>query len=496
MSLATTSHDLKSLIRSWHPIVVIETVEEERVRNLLTLVAADLRIPLYEWSITEGLRRHRSAAVFEGTESVTGLLRELRAIPNEGIFLLKDFSQHLSGGAVTRTFREIAQTFAKSSSVLILTGDPVELPPEVEHKAVWLELRLPDRDELREIVQSTLVSLRGREKFELALEKGDGESLLRALAGLTADQARHVLGWVIFQDARLDGSDVRRILDRKREILEDGGLLDYYPLDDNRFEVGGFARLKEWLARSQAGFSPRAAEYNLAPPRGILIVGVQGCGKSLAAKFVAREWKLPLLKLDGGKLYDKYVGETERNLRRAIDVAESMAPAVLWIDEIEKVFGHGAHSEYDAGLSRRIFGSFLTWLQEKKKNVFVVGAANDLLSVPPELLRKGRFDEIFFVDLPVAEERESIFEIHLRLRNQKPEEFDLGALSTAAEGFSGAEIEQAVIGSLYRAIHDKKEPSTELLLEEIAATVPLSVSRAEDVERIRQTAAGRFVNVR
>ncbi|HSN68404.1 MAG TPA: AAA family ATPase, partial [Thermoanaerobaculia bacterium] len=227
-----------------------------------------------------------------------------------------------------------------------------------------------------------------------------------------------------------------------------------------------------------------------------LIVGVQGCGKSLAAKFIARTWKLPLLKLDGARLYDKYVGETEKNLRRAIAVSESMAPAVLWIDEIEKVFAQSSSSEYDGGLSRRIFGSFLTWLQEKEKPVFVVGAANDLFAVPPEMLRKGRFDEIFFVDLPDEAERADIFRIHLRLRNQKPETFDVARAASASEGFSGAEIEQAVIGSLYRALHAKRAPSTELLLQEIAGTVPLSVSRREDLDRIRETARGRFVNVK
>ena len=224
-----------------------------------------------------------------------------------------------------------------------------------------------------------------------------------------------------------------------------------------------------------------------------MIVGVQGCGKSLACKTVARDWGLPLLKLDAGRLYDKFIGESERNFRRAAELAESMAPCVLWIDEIEKAMAQGSDS--DGGVSRRIFGSFLTWMQEKKPGVFVVATANDLSALPPELLRKGRFDEIFFVDLPVAEERRAILDIHLRLRRQDPAKLDLPRLVAASEGFSGAEIEQAVIASLYRSLHEGRDLSSELLEAEMRATVPLSVTRREDVERLRATARERFVPV-
>ncbi|HEY0591744.1 MAG TPA: AAA family ATPase [Thermoanaerobaculia bacterium] len=494
--MPATAHELKCLVRSFQPIVVIETVEEERVDDLLAVVAADLRLPYYQWTVTDGLHRHGGSGAFEGTAPVPGLVQFLREQPTEGIFHLKDFAAHLDNAATARAMREVAQRFSRSSSVLVITGTAVELPRELDALAVRLELELPNRDELRALVQATLQSLSRSGQVAIELERGDGRALLDALTGLTAAQARHVLAYVILEDGRLDGADVRKVLDRKREILEGGGLLDYYPPEDGAWEIGGFRTLKAWLDRAKIGYTAAARSMNLTPPRGILVVGVQGCGKSLAAKFIARQWKLPLLKLDGARLYDKYVGETEKNLRRAISVAESMAPAVLWIDEIEKVFAEASSSEYDGGLSRRIFGAFLTWLQEKKKNVFVVGAANDLFSVPPELLRKGRFDEIFFVDLPDAGEREEIFRIHLRLRNQDPDGYDIARAAAASEAFSGAEIEQVVIGSLYRALHGKRTPSTELLLEEIKATVPLAVSRREDIERIRETAKGRFVNVR
>jgi SpoVK/Ycf46/Vps4 family AAA+-type ATPase len=234
---------------------------------------------------------------------------------------------------------------------------------------------------------------------------------------------------------------------------------------------------------------------NLAPPKGVLFVGVQGCGKSLAAKFIAKQWQLPLLKLDAGRLYEKYVGESEKNFRRATEVAEAMAPVVLWIDEIEKAFASGTSSDADGGLSQRLFASFLTWLQEKKEGVFVVGAANDVTRMPPELLRKGRFDEIFFVDLPSRDERMEIMRIHLRLRKQDPAQFDVGAIADATEGFSGAEIEQVVIAALYKSLHAKQPLSTDALLDAVHLTVPLSVSRREDVARLREMARGRFTPV-
>lgn len=244
------------------------------------------------------------------------------------------------------------------------------------------------------------------------------------------------------------------------------------------------------------GFSPEAARIGLAPPRGLLLVGVQGCGKSLAAKTVAQRWNMPLVKLDAGRLFDKYIGESERNFRHAIALAESMAPVVLWIDEIEKGMAPTGSSESDGGLSRRLFGSFLTWMQEKKAEVFVAATANNLSILPPELLRKGRFDEIFFVDLPEPDEREAIFHIHLRRRRQDPDSLDIAALVGASEGFSGAEIEQAVVAGLYRALYEARPLDTPMLLDELLSTVPLSVSRREDIERLRAGARARFVPVR
>ena len=329
----------------------------------------------------------------------------------------------------------------------------------------------------------------------MTLGSGDMDVLLRALSGLTLNQARQALAYAVLEDGRLAPDDIQRIIDRKAQLIHDGGLVEYFPLEENRFEIGGFATLKAWLDRAKVGFGAEARALNLTPPRGMLLVGVQGCGKSLAAKFVARHWRMPLLKLDAGRLYDKYIGESEKNFHRATALAESMAPAVLWIDEIEKGFVAGG-AEADGGVSQRLLASFLTWLQERKADVFVVATANDLDALPPELLRKGRFDEVFFVDLPDAAEREAIFRIHLRLRKQDPERVDLQRVVEASVGFSGAEIEQAVIGALYRALHAKRPLDTALVVEELGATRPLSVTRREEVERLRTMAQGRFVPVK
>ena len=377
----------------------------------------------------------------------------------------------------------------------MLTGDPISLPPELGSQAVHIRLQLPDAEELGGVLKTVLASLRTRHQVDVSIGPDDLERVINALSGFTVAQARQALAYVILEDGRLGPDDVGKLIDRKAQLIQDAGLLEYFPVDDNAYQLGGFGGLKAWLARARVGFSAEAAAMNLSPPRGVLLVGVQGCGKSLAAKVIAREWALPLLKFDAGRLYDKYIGETEKNFRRAVELAGTMAPAVLWIDEIEKGFGGGG-GEQDGGVSQRLLGALLTWLQERDDQVFVVATANDLFKVPSELLRKGRFDEIFFVDLPDDAERRAILGIHLGLRNQRPDDFDIGRLSAAADGFSGAEIEQAVIAAAYRALHAKTRLDTEIVLDELGGTVPLSVSRREDIERLRTTARGRFVSVR
>ena len=519
MALSTSVHDLRTLIRSSHPLVVIETVEEERVLALLQSVTAQERMPLFEWSITGGLTRaDEGTTLSKMTATPLAVLQHLHGLTVEAVFWLKDLGPHLQDPAVCRQLREVAAIYSRSRATCVLTGQPITLPLDLDKMAVRLDLKLPDRDELRSmlrgllqslgpratsrprsttLVQSILTSISDAKAAGHSPTTQESDAILRALQGLTLHQARQVIAQCIVERGTLSAGDVQTILQRKVQAIKDGGLLEYYPLEDNRFELGGFTNLKSWLDRAQVGFTAEAKALNLTPPRGIMLVGVPGCGKSLAAKAIAREWKLPLLKLDAGRLFDKFVGESEKNFRKAIEMAESLSPIILWIDEIEKAMVAGGGSgDADAGLSRRLFGAFLTWLQEKKQDVFVVATANDLSSLPPELLRKGRFDEIFFVDLPDDTERESIWKIHLSLRKQDSRQFDLGKIVSASDGFSGSEIEQAVVAALYRALHQKTPLTTDLLIEELTQTVPLSVTRREDIDTLRQTADGRFVNVR
>lgn len=491
----TSVHDLKSLVLSFHSLIAMETVEEDRARSLIREVATDLRLPLFEWSITEGLCRLRGATVDGTKDPLAALTHIARIDDSDAVYLLKDLAPHLTTPSLGRTLRDLGQKLVATRSAIILTGDPIELPKDLEALAIRFTMDMPDESELREVIRSVVDSMSVRQKVAVELSRGDALRLVQALSGLTLNQARQVIAEAIVMDGKLSADDIATVVRCKGKMIERGGILEFFPVEENRFQLGGFARLKEWLETSRVGFSAEARALNLAAPRGILLVGVQGCGKSLAAKFVAREWQLPLLKLDAGRLYEKYVGESEKNFRKATALAEAMAPVVLWLDEIEKVFAQGGSAEADGGLSQRLFGAFLTWLQEKKKEVFVVGAANDLMNVPPELLRKGRFDEIFFVDLPVERERVSIFGIHLSMRKQNPAAFELTRLAAATEGFSGAEIEQAVISALYRSLHKKQPLTTEALIEAANNTQPLSVSRREDVERIREIGQ-RFTPVR
>jgi hypothetical protein len=497
VSLSTSTHEIKALILSSHPVIAIETVEEERVRALLQSVSRQTQMPLFEWSVTRGFARSDLSAQINRTiAKPDALLSHLEDLREGIIVLLKDFSRHLEDATHARQFREMADRFIQKRSTAVLTGDTVQLPNDIETLTVRYRLKLPDREELDHVVRNVVASLNKQAAGARELPQKDYDALLRAMNGLTLNQARQAVSHAILEDGALTPRAVENVLGRKAQMIKEGGLLEYYPLADNRYELGGFANLKQWLARAQLGFSPEAKALNLSPPRGILLVGVPGCGKSLACKVIARDWKLPLLKLDAGRLFDKFVGESEKNFRKAVAMAESMAPCVFWIDEIEKGMVASGGGDADAGLGRRLFGAFLTWLQEKTQEVFVVATANDLSILPPELLRKGRFDEIFFVDLPNAEERTAILKIQLGVRKQDAGKFDQASITTACDGFSGAEIEQAVVASLYRALSQKKPLDTGLLLEEIRQTVPLSKTRREDIARLRETAKDRFVSVR
>jgi hypothetical protein len=510
MSFKASVQHFQTLVMSFHPVIVIETVEEERVQALIQAACSDMQMSVFEWSIAQGLMRSpdspdhrwqneyappgskRGQAIGKTTEPLD-MLRHIQDMSLKAIYWLKDFTGHLKDPVVARQFREVAHQFSLNRSTLVISGSGQTLPPEIAHDAVHFDIKLPEPEELYNAVADVVRVLKGRVKVELSPE--DIHDLVKALQGMTLSQTRKVVSYAALHDGKLNAEDVKRVLQRKARVIHEEGLLDYFPPETNLAELGGFEGLKRWLGYAKIGFTPQARKFNLPAPKGILIVGIQGCGKSLAAKTIARQWNLPLLKLDAGRLYDKYVGESDKNFRRAVTMAETMAPCILWMDEIEKSMGQSS-SDADGGLSRRLFGSFLTWLQEKSQEIFVVATANDLSAIPPELLRKGRFDEIFFVDLPEAHERQNILHIHLGRRNQGLAGYDIPALIAATDGFSGAEIEQAIITACYRALYEERPANTDLLLEEIKRTVPLSVTRREDIQRLRAIAKERFVAAR
>ncbi len=507
-AFAESIKHLQTLLMSFHPIVVIETVEEERVQTLLDKATGELQISTFDWSVAQGLSRLQSSTshwkneyaplgstrqVIEKTTDPLDLLRHIQNAPTRGVYWLKDFATHLEDAVIARQLREVAHAFSSHQSALILTGEQVWLPKETAHEAVYFNLPLPGPIELKKAIDTAVQSCRGRVKVDLSPK--DSQQLIKAVQGMTLKQTKKVIAYAAISDGKLNSDDIHRVLERKIQVIHETGLLDYFPPEQNTAQLGGFANLRQWLNRARTGFSDQAKSFGLTPPKGILIVGIQGCGKSLAAKTIARQWQMPLLKLDTGKLYDKYVGGSEKNFRQAVGLAEKLAPAVLWVDEIEKSMGQSG-SDTDGGLSRRLFGSFLTWLQEKSEEVFVVATANDISAIPPELLRKGRFDEIFFVDLPDAQERATILQIHMTLHRQEPKRFDIPRLVLASDGFSGAEIEQAIITALYHALYERCPVNTDLIEQTIKATVPLSVSRREDLQRLRAIAQTRFVSVK
>ena len=343
---------------------------------------------------------------------------------------------------------------------------PWPLPPEVRRLTVPFDVGWPDEEELMDIVRKTFqeVQRRSLRQVESKLTKRELEMLVQTLRGLTTEEAARVVSGAIHDDNVLDSSDLPRIVDAKRNLLGTTGCLESIAADVSPDEIGGLNNLKRWLNLRHGGFTARAREFGLDPPRGILLLGVQGCGKSLCAKVVASAWRMPLLRMDPGVLYQKYIGESEARLREALHQAESMAPVVLWIDEIEKAFASASSDSADGGLSQRMFGTLLSWMQDHRHPIFLIATANNLAQLPPELMRKGRFDEIFFVDLPGPEEREAIFSIHLRKRQRDKSKFDMARLVADSEGFTGAEIEQAVISGLYAAFAEKSECTTEHIL--------------------------------
>jgi hypothetical protein len=551
--MTDTLNRLKVLINSSTPIVVMETSEETSAVNAVRTACAELNIAIFEWTIADGLvrsgaspsltpaksvaRPDRAAAVGQsgysplrtvlspssgeadrlmramasGASSEGGSTAAPNAIYNtrdpeqalanmesmtvEAVFILKDFHRHMDDPIVVRRLRDVGQKFATNRRTVVITAPEITIPAELAKLIEYFDLPLPDRERLREIVHETFTRLSKIYTLKLQLDTTGVDAISANLRGLTEEEAERAISQALVTRNALCPQTVTDVLEAKKQILRHSGMLDFVDALDDMASVGGLENLKHWLAQRCGAWEDAAREFGLEPPRGMIILGVQGCGKSLCARAVAGEWKLPLVKFDTSAVYDKYIGETEKRIRKVFQVAEQLAPCVLWIDELEKVFaGSGPDSaSADAGVSSRLLGSFLTWMQDRKAPVFVAATCNNVSVLPPELIRKGRFDELFFVDLPNESERKQIFSIQLAKRKRNPADFDLQRAAAAAKGYSGAELEAAVQDALYAAYSQKTSLSTQSFIEALGQTIPLSTTRAEEITALREWARSRAV---
>jgi hypothetical protein len=507
----TERADLEILLASNIPLITIQTFEEQRAVEMFNVIAPKLGLALAQWTVTDGLKAISKDAQFSandmrlagedatrsaGADARTSRDAEtaLRAIRNgrqAGLYLLLDMHPFLDEAVHIRLLKEIAQTHEQRRQKLIFISHELTLPSELSRFSASFNLSLPTAMEIGRIVAEEAAIWNVQPgKARIKADKKAVTALINNLSGLTRSDTRRLVRNAIYDDGAITADDVAAVTTAKRDLIGQDGLLSYEFDTAQMSEVGGFGVLKTWLSRRQQEFGA-VSQGQGDRPKGIMLLGVQGGGKSLAVKAVAGVWNVPLLRLDFGVLYNKFFGETERNMRVALSTAEALSPCVLWCDEIEKGISTG---DYDSGTSKRVLGTLLTWMAENQRPVFIVATANDISALPSELIRKGRLDEIFFVDLPQADVREEIFTIHLKKRELDPARFDLAALALASDGFTGAEIEQAVVASCYCAQAEDSPIGTEHVLAELNATRPLAVVMAEDIQRLRDWARDRTVS--
>ena len=522
--MANTLERLKILINSSTPIVVMETVEEMRAVGLVKDACAELNMAVFEWTVADGLVRSGShqptvpsaalqarlnaakrgvdlevpeaakSSIYNTTDPVQALAN-MESIALEAVFILKDFHRHMDSAVVVRRLRDVGQKFSANRRTVILTAPAIEMPSELGSLVEYLDLPLPDQTRLREIVDEVFKRLSKTHTFQTKLDAGGLDAIAANLRGLTEEESERAISQALVSRYALCPETVTDVLEAKKDLLRHSGMLEFVEATQNLADVGGLENLKQWLGQRRGAWESSARQFGLEPPKGVIILGVQGCGKSLCARAIAGDWKIPLVKLDTAAIFDKYIGETEKRIQKVFRVAEGLAPCVLWIDELEKVFaGSGPDSaSVDAGVSSSILAAFLSWMQDRKAPVFVAATCNNVTVLPPELIRKGRFDELFFVDLPNQAERKQVFSIQLKRRKRNPTDFDLDRVALAAKGFSGAEIDAAVQTALYAAFSEKQEIKTDHLLRALQTTVPLSTTRAEEIQQLRTWARERAV---
>jgi len=485
--------ELEVMVRACCPLVYLVTAEEVRAERMLTELASRVDKPLYAWSMTRGLYKSVDGALApalpDSTDPIAALAHVAR-FTEPALVVLKDFHAHLSDRGVVRALRELGHALRRARTTCVLVAPALVMPVELEKDVTVLDVPLPTFRELGNLLREMVAVLRQSGAVQVDLKRAEVEQMVKAALGLTFQEAENAFAKAMARDDTLDARDIAEVLEEKRQVIRKSGLLEVYPFDASLDAVGGLVGLKGWLSQRAQAFGEAARSFGLPAPKGLLLLGVQGCGKSLASKAIAHHWRLPLLRLDLGRIFSGPLGSSEANLRRAIAVAESAAPAVLWIDEIDKGLG-GLSGGGDGGAAARVFGALLTWLQDKSAPVFVVATANRIDALPPELLRKGRFDEIFFVDLPDAAERAEIFGIHLRARGRDPAGYEVGQLGAFTEGFSGAEIEQVVVAGLYQAFAQRTELTQDHLVQALRETFPLAKTLREEIQALRRWALDR-----
>ncbi|MEM8640940.1 MAG: AAA family ATPase [Cyanobacteria bacterium P01_G01_bin.54] len=471
------------LLRACYPVLYIATPEEERLEAAIRQVAAQgNRRSVYVWDFVEGYQDNPNDAGV-GQRNPLQALEFIEKLPSNtaGIFLLRDFQRFLDDISIARKLRNLARLLKAQPKNILIVAPDLAIPPELAEVITVVDFPLPTPTELRDEIHRLLAH--NPLSSELLAD------LVRAAQGLSLERVRRVLTRALAQQGRIQPEDVDLVLTEKQQSIRQTQILDFYPTQAQISDIGGLDNLKEWLIRRGGAFSDRAREYGLPYPRGLLLAGIQGTGKSLTAKAIAHHWHLPLLRLDVGRLFSSLVGESESRTRQMVNLAEALAPCVLWIDEIDKAFG-GVESPGDAGTTSRVFGTFITWLAEKTSPVFVVSTANNIQRLPPEMLRKGRFDEIFFVGLPSQAEREAIFQVHLsRLRPQTLRSYDLKRLAYETPDFSGAEIEQTLIEAMHIGFSQNRDFTTDDVLAAASQIIPLARTAQEQIQFLQNWAA-------
>lgn len=494
----TAAEELELAVRAQATLLALITHEERRALDEIIRPLAEKwrQGALYAWSITSGLRSLRQGEADEeaslNAPDAISALEIIAGHPEPGIFVLQDFHHYLDAPVVVRRLRDLAGELAGTCKQIIILAPHLQTPPDLERQLHLIDLPLPGKDELAAILPSLSATMARPGWDPVQLDDSQQERLLRACLGLTLTETETVLAKAIVRDGAVTERAVDLVMAEKRQHVRRGGLLEYYEPGIGLDEVGGLRNLKAWLLQRRAGFTDEAEAFGLDAPRGVLLLGVQGCGKSLTARAVSSAWSLPLLRLDIGRVFGRYIGDSERAIRQVVQTVEAAAPAILWIDELEKGFAGSTSDAHDTGVAARVLGTFLVWLQEKTSPVFVIATANDIRRLPPELLRRGRFDEIFFVDLPGDADRREVLSVHLRRRRRDPEQYDLCTLAAATTGFTGAELEQVVKEALYAAFTADRRPLTQDdLLAAARDIIPLSVTMKEQIAAMRQWASTR-----